>query len=265
MSLLQMASQDRTTRARDLALNLNRYRDPDPRRSALELTLTAGAFALCWLLMWMTLEFGYWLTLLMALPAAGFLVRLFMIQHDCGHGAFFRNRSTNNWVGRVIGALTLTPYDFWRRSHNIHHASSGNLDHRGIGDITTLTVSEYLALPRWGRLQYRLYRHPLMMFGIGPAYLFLLQYRLPVGLMRKGWQPWVSTMATNVAIDHSCRLHDVARRRRAIPARAYANHAARRLDRRVAILRPAPVRRDHLGRGPWLERARGGVARKLAL
>jgi acyl-lipid omega-6 desaturase (Delta-12 desaturase) len=120
-----------------LALNLNRYRDPDPRRSALELTLTAGAFALCWLLMWMTLEFGYWLTLLMAMPAAGFLVRLFMIQHDCGHGAFFRNRSTNNWVGRVIGALTLTPYDFWRRSHNIHHASSGNLDHRGIGDITT--------------------------------------------------------------------------------------------------------------------------------
>lgn len=200
MSLLQMASQDRTTRARDLALNLNRYRDPDPRRSALELTLTAGAFALCWLLMWMTLEFGYWLTLLMAIPAAGFLVRLFMIQHDCGHGAFFRNRSTNNWVGRVIGALTLTPYDFWRRSHNIHHASSGNLDHRGIGDITTLTVSEYLALPRWGRLQYRLYRHPLMMFGIGPAYLFLLQHRLPVGLMRKGWQPWVSTMATNVAV-----------------------------------------------------------------
>jgi omega-6 fatty acid desaturase (delta-12 desaturase) len=100
----------------------------------------------------------------------------------------------------VIGAFTLTPYDFWRRSHNIHHASSGNLQLRGIGDITTLTVSEYLALPRMQRLRYRLYRHPLVMFGLGPAYLFLLQHRLPVGLMRKGIEPWVSTMANNVAI-----------------------------------------------------------------
>src|SRR5438876_9205730 len=169
-------------------------------RSIVELVITAGPLVLLWLLMWATLDLGYWLCLLLAVPAAGFLVRLFMIQHDCGHGAFFRNRSTNNWVGRVIGTLTLTPYDFWRRSHNIHHASSGNLDHRGIGDITTLTVSEYLALPRWGRLQYRLYRHPLMMFGIVPAYLFLLQHRLPVGLMRKCWQPCVSTMTTNVAM-----------------------------------------------------------------
>lgn len=150
--------------------------------------------------MWATLGLGYWITLLLAVPAAGFLVRLFMIQHDCGHGTLFRKRSTNDWVGRVIGPLTLTPYDFWRRSHNIHHASSGNLDLRGIGDIETLTVREYLALPRWQRLRYRLYRHPLVMFGLGPAYLFLLQHRLPVGLMRKGWQPWISAMVTNLAI-----------------------------------------------------------------
>jgi omega-6 fatty acid desaturase (delta-12 desaturase) len=127
------------------------------------------------------------------------LVRLFMLQHDCGHGSFFRTRAVNDWVGRIIGTVTLTPYDAWRRSHNAHHASSGNLDERGFGDIDTLTVREYLALPRWRRLRYRAYRHPLVMFGFGPAYLFLVRHRLPVGLMRKGWEPWISTMATNAA------------------------------------------------------------------
>ena len=106
----------------------------------------------------------------------------------------------NDWVGRVIGVLTLTPYDFWRRAHALHHASSGNLDRRGIGDIDTLTVREYLALPRRRRLLYRLYRHPLVMFGIGPVYNFVFRQRLPMGFMRSGWQPWLSTMATNVAI-----------------------------------------------------------------
>jgi omega-6 fatty acid desaturase (delta-12 desaturase) len=186
--------------ARDWATILDSYRDPDPGRSVFELAVTAGGFALVWLAMWATLGIGYWLTLLIAVPAAGFLVRLFLIQHDCGHGTLFRNRSTNDWVGRVIGTLTLTPYDFWRHSHNIHHAGSGNLEHRGLGDIDTLTVREYLALSRLGRLRYRIYRHPLVLFGIGPAYLFLLQHRLPVGMMRKGWLPWISTMATNAAI-----------------------------------------------------------------
>jgi omega-6 fatty acid desaturase (delta-12 desaturase) len=150
--------------------------------------------------MWKALEVGYWLCLLLAVPTAGFLMRLFMIQHDCGHGAFFRYRLANDWLGRALGVLTLTPYDFWRRTHALHHASSGNLERRGIGDIETLTVREYLALPRWRRLGYRLYRHPFVMFGIGPAYLFILQFRLPVGLMRGGWMPWLSTMATNLAI-----------------------------------------------------------------
>ena len=150
--------------------------------------------------MCVALKFGYWYALLLAVPAAGFLVRLFMIQHDCGHGAFFRHRLTNDWVGRVIGVLTLTPYDLWRRTHAVHHASSGNLDRRGIGDIDTLTVREYRSLSRLGRLRYRLYRHPAVMFGLGPTYLFLLQHRLPVGFLRGGWQPWLSAMATNAAI-----------------------------------------------------------------
>lgn len=186
--------------ARNLVATLRSYRGSSPGRSAFEIALTLGAFILSWLAMWATLGFGYWLTLLIAVPAAGFLVRLFMIQHDCGHGSLFHSRAVNDWIGRAIGTLTLTPYDSWRRSHNIHHASSGNLEKRGIGDIDTLTVREYLELPRWRRLRYRLYRHPLVMFGLGPAYLFLIQHRLPIGLMRSGWKPWISTMATNVAI-----------------------------------------------------------------
>jgi omega-6 fatty acid desaturase (delta-12 desaturase) len=106
---------------------------------------------------------------LLAVPASGFLVRLFMIQHDCGHGAFFRSRLANDWVGRVIGVLTLTPYDCWRRAHAIHHATSGNLDRRGLGDIDTLAVREYQSLSGWDRLRYGIYRHPFVLFGLGPA------------------------------------------------------------------------------------------------
>ena len=193
-------SSGRAAEARDWVSILNDYREPNQRRSTFELAITAGAYVLIWTLMWATLGLGYWLTLLIAVPAAGFLLRLFLIQHDCGHASFFRSRRTNDWIGRVIGPLTLTPYDYWRRNHGIHHASSGNLDHRGIGDVDTLTVREYLALPIWGRLRYRLYRHPFVMFGLGPSYLFLVRHRLPIGLMRKGWQPWVSTMVTNLAI-----------------------------------------------------------------
>src|SRR6266516_4848892 len=186
--------------ARVWARNLARYRLPSLGRSIVEILITVVPFLALWTSMWAVLDIGYWLSLLLALPAAGFLVRLFMIQHDCGHGAFFRHRVANDWIGRVIGVLTLTPYDFWRRTHAIHHATSGNLEHRGIGDVDTLTVNEYLARSRWGRLRYRLYRHPIVMFGLGPAYLFILQYRLPFGLLRAGWQPWLSTMGTNRAI-----------------------------------------------------------------
>lgn len=179
---------------------LARYRSPNAARSFVEILITFGPFVLLWAATWFGIYLGYWISLLLAVPAAGFLVRLFMIQHDCGHGSFFRSRSLNDWIGRVIGVLTLTPYDFWRHTHAVHHASSGNLARRGMGDIDTLTVREYLALPWWGRLRYRLYRHPAVMFGLGPIYMFMLQHRLPVGLMRDGWRPWLSTMLTNLAI-----------------------------------------------------------------
>jgi omega-6 fatty acid desaturase (delta-12 desaturase) len=189
-----------TPNAHELTQAFVRYRAPNLGRSIAEIAITAIPLGLLWTMMWAMLDIGYWLCLLLAVPAAGFLVRLFMIQHDCGHGAFFHRRGTNDWVGRVIGVLTFTPYDFWRRTHAVHHSTSGNLDCRGIGDIDTLTVHEYLARSRWGRFRYRIYRHPVVMFGVGPAYLFFVQHRLPFGLMRSGWQPWLSTMATNAAI-----------------------------------------------------------------
>ncbi len=187
--------------ARRWAQILSRYREPNNARSVAELAITALPLAALWVTAWFVLSLGYpWASLLIAVPAAGFLMRLFLIQHDCGHGAFFSRRRVNDWIGRVIGVVTLTPYDLWRRTHAIHHATCGNLERRGIGDINTLTVREYRARSRWGRLKYRLYRHPLVLFGVGPAYLFLLQQRLPVGVMRGGWQPWASTMATNFGI-----------------------------------------------------------------
>ncbi len=171
-------------------------------RSLTELAVTGGPFFALWAAAWLVDYLGYWwVSLMLAVPAGVFLVRLFMIQHDCGHGSFFARQWMNDWVGRALGVLTMTPYDFWRRTHAIHHATSGNLDKRGIGDVNTLTLREYNALTAWGRLKYRTYRHPIVMFGIGPAYLFLLQHRLPVGLMvNAGWTPWISTQATNAAV-----------------------------------------------------------------
>jgi omega-6 fatty acid desaturase (delta-12 desaturase) len=186
--------------ARAWTTALARYRQPSTGRSIVEIGITFAPLAALWALAWVTLSVGYWLSLPIALLAAGFLVRLFMIQHDCSHGAFFRHRLANDWVGRVIGVLTMTPYGHWRRAHAMHHATSGNLDRRGLGDVDTLTVREYQALPFWRRLAYRLYRHPLVMFGVGPAYLFILQQRVPFGMMRAGWGPWFSTMTTNLAI-----------------------------------------------------------------
>jgi acyl-lipid omega-6 desaturase (Delta-12 desaturase) len=189
------------TDARSWARILARYREPSHARSIVEIVITVGPLVALWAAAWAANYFGFWwLSLLIAVPAAGFLVRLFMIQHDCGHGAFFRHRLANDWVGRAVSVLTLTPYDFWRSTHAVHHASSGNLDRRGLGDVSTLTVREYLTLSWWGRLCYRLYRHPIVMFGIGPTYLFVLQQRLPIGMLRGGWRPWLSTMVTNLAI-----------------------------------------------------------------
>jgi len=183
-----------------LMKELATYREPSLARSLFELGSTLFPFVLVYTAMLVGLELGYYLALVLALPAGGLLLRLFLIQHDCGHGSFFRSRAASDWLGRCLGVLTFTPYECWRRAHALHHASTGNLDARGFGDIDTLTVREYRALPRWRRLAYRAYRHPLVLFGLGPAYLFILRHRLPIGLMKEGRRYWISAFGTNLAI-----------------------------------------------------------------
>lgn len=184
---------------RRLVRDLKAFGQPSLRRSLVEIAVTLPPFLLLCAVMLFAFEAGYFIALVLAIPAGLFLLRLFLIQHDCGHGAFLPSRSGNDWLGRALGVLTLTPYDCWRRSHALHHAGTGNLDARGFGDVDTLTVREYEARSTWGKLAYRLYRHPVVLLGIGPAYLFLLRHRLPIGLTREGSIYWVSAMATNAA------------------------------------------------------------------
>jgi omega-6 fatty acid desaturase (delta-12 desaturase) len=176
------------------------YRQTDARRAIFEIIITIVPFIAVWAAMYWLYQYSVLASWLLAPLAAGLMVRLFIIQHDCGHSSMFESREANDWVGRALGVLTMTPYDYWRRSHALHHASSGNLDRRGIGDITTLTVEEYNALGFWRRLGYRIYRHPVVLFGIGPAWLFIVCHRLPLTSALRGDLPWLSTMGTNLGI-----------------------------------------------------------------
>ena len=176
------------------------YRGADPARSVWQLGSTSALFVLLWALTYRSLAGPYWITLLLSVPTAFMMVRLFIIQHDCGHGSFFRSARTADVVGGILGVLTMTPYRYWKRAHAIHHATSGNLEHRGFGDVDTLTVAEYLARDRWGRLKYRVYRHPLVLFGIGPVVQFFILHRLP-GVAPREWRlERRSIVLTDVAI-----------------------------------------------------------------
>ncbi len=161
---------------------------------------TALAFFALWMGAFVALQVSYFLTLALAIPAAGFLVRLFMIQHDCGHGSYFRSRRARDVVGFCIGIMTLTPYHYWRRTHAHHHAHSGHLDLRGFGDVDTLTVREYLARTPRGRLAYRIYRHPLTLLGLGPVVHFVVNHRYPWKVPREWRQAWASIWWTNACI-----------------------------------------------------------------
>ena len=173
------------------------YATPDRVRAVSQLLSTALPLLASAAALFYGLEHRLWPALLFAVPAALFVVRLFMIQHDCGHGSYFKSSRINNAVGRVISIVTLMPYSLWRRDHAVHHATSGNLDRRGTGDLTTLTVREYLSRPRWRRLAYRLYRHPLVLFGIGPVYMLFVRYRLPTGSPLSGRHDWLSILGTD--------------------------------------------------------------------
>ena len=176
------------------------YKQASWGRALLQLADTALPFVGFWALMLRSLAGPYWVTLLLAVPAAFFFVRLFIIQHDCGHGAFFPSHRANNLLGATLGVVTLFPYGYWKRTHAIHHATNGNLDEREFGDIDTLTVAEYRALPTFRRFLYRLYRHPLVLFGIGPAYQFLVKHRFPWDIPFSWKREWRSVLGTNVAL-----------------------------------------------------------------
>jgi acyl-lipid omega-6 desaturase (Delta-12 desaturase) len=175
------------------------YRNPDDLRSAFELAITFLPFVGMWAVSWYLVNLGSWFASVSIFAAGCLMVRMFVIQHDCGHSSAFSSRAANEWIGRLIGILTLTPFEYWRHSHAMHHASSGNLDRRGFGDIDTMTVDEYLAKPWLGRLRYRLYRNPIVLFIIGPAYMFLLRHRFPSGVMESGRASISSVVFTNVA------------------------------------------------------------------
>jgi len=172
------------------ALNavLAKYKESHLPSSIWQIVNTAVPFFSVMALMYVTAYKGYWpVTLLLAVPAAGLLMRMFIIQHDCGHGSFFKSARANDWVGAVIGVMTLTPYTYWKQTHAIHHSTSGNLDRRGYGDIETLTVKEYTALTPWGRWKYRVYRSIPVLFFIGPAFHFVIYHRLP-GIIPADWK-----------------------------------------------------------------------------
>jgi omega-6 fatty acid desaturase (delta-12 desaturase) len=177
---------------------LARFQRPAFGRSLWQLLNSLIPYCALWALMVWSLSVSYWLTLLLMLPAAGFLVRIFIIFHDCGHGSFFRSRRANDFWGTVAGILCFTPYSFWRYQHSVHHATSGDLDRRGSGDIWTLTVQEYLEASHWKRFAYRLARNPFVLFVLAPMWLFLFQQR--VCLRNGGARERRSVHATNLAL-----------------------------------------------------------------
>ncbi len=174
------------------------FEKPQIRHSVRQIINTILPVFLLWYLAYASLSVSYWLTLGLSIVCGGFLIRTFIICHDCCHKSFFKNRMANDIVGTITGIMTYVPYHQWRHTHNVHHATSGNLDKRGTGDIWTLTVEEYLSASKSKRLVYRLYRNPFIMFIIGPIYIFLLDFRF--NRKRAKMKERINTYITNTAI-----------------------------------------------------------------
>src|SRR5258706_10234366 len=175
-----------------------RYQKPDSWRGLWQIANTLLPYAGLWFLMYLVLPISFWLAVPLAVLAAGFVVRTFIIFHDCGHGSFFASKRANEWVGFLTGVLTFSPSRQWAREHAIHHATSGDLDRRGTGDIWTLTVQEYLEASRWRRFAYRLARNPVILFVIAPFFVFVIKQRF-VG-PKAGERERRSVFWTNIGI-----------------------------------------------------------------
>jgi omega-6 fatty acid desaturase (delta-12 desaturase) len=174
--LSQGTHQENTARWKDIVL---KYQNPSLPRALWQIVNTIVPYAFLWYLMYRSLAISWWLVIPLAILAGAFLVRVFIIFHDCGHGSYFRSRTANDVFGFITGVLTFTPYFHWRWEHAIHHASAGHLDKRGTGDVWTLTVQEYLESSRWKKFSYRLARNPFVLFVIAPLYVFLIWQRIP--------------------------------------------------------------------------------------
>ncbi|MEI6338943.1 MAG: fatty acid desaturase, partial [Verrucomicrobiota bacterium] len=157
-----------------------RYQKSSPLRAMWQVVNSFGLYVATWGLIYWSLPISRWLTAALTLLAGGVLMRVFIILHDCGHGSFFKSRLANDITGYIGGVLTFTPYHLWRWEHAQHHSASGDLDRRGIGDIPTLTVEEYLSSPRLKRWVYRLVRNPIVLFGVIPLLMFFIKHRLPM-------------------------------------------------------------------------------------
>lgn len=177
-----------------------KYGKPDLRRSIFQMVGTFIPYFVLWGLMIFTIKQGYsyWITLILSVLAGFLLVRIFIFFHDCCHGSFFESRRANRIVGYITGILTFTTFEQWRHSHNVHHATVGDLDRRGMGDVYSMTVDEYRLLPWFKRISYRVYRNPMIMFGIGPAAIFFIGHRFPHKGAKKAEQ--LSVLYTNLAI-----------------------------------------------------------------
>ena len=187
------------SRASDWRKVVARYQGSHVGRSLFQLVTTLGLLVVTLVAMHRMLHVAPLVTIALILPAAGFIIRTFIIMHDCSHGSFLPWPKVNDTVGFITGVLTLTPYAQWRREHALHHASSGDLDRRGNGDVTTITVREYLALNAWGRFRYRLFRNPAVLLGLGPLHMMVLQRFRSRGIATGTKQLW-NVWMTNVAI-----------------------------------------------------------------
>jgi len=165
---------------KSLLRRFNEYTSTDKTKATIQIINSFGPFVAIWVLMYLSLDYSYWLTFLLGIINSFFLVRIFIIQHDCGHRTFLNNDTARNIVGYMCSLFSTIPYHYWAKSHHIHHANNGMLELRDIGDIDTLTVNEYKALTGWGKFRYRIYRSIPVMFFIGPVYYVLIHNRLPM-------------------------------------------------------------------------------------